>query len=633
MIKKKLERKTVKSRAMTTVVLNGLLTKLRTASINNSIDNYKFKNIIDIIADIETLKLAYELIKSKKGVNTKGNSEETLDEIDETWFKNISKQLIEGKFKFSPVRRILIPKPNDKLSSRPLGMSSPREKVVQKAIHLILESIYEPVLSKHSHGCRPNKGNHTALKSVKTNFQAVNWVIEADLTTCFDRIDHYLLLNMLKKKIECEKTIALIKSFLVCGYILNGTKFTTKVGIPQGSAISPILCNIYLNELDKFLTECSKNFDQGGSKRPRSLLLRRLRYKLATAIKKGLEPEIIKNQTKEVKDCPRTDDAGYKKMHFVRYVDDFLIGIAGNYRDAENIKDELKLFLEKELKLELNMTKTKITKFSTNEVYFLGTFIRGNYRKEKKYNTTLRNAKVHKARTTPRVSFHAPIEKLFDKLYQQKFVRKKDKEIVPTAVRNIVNFDHADILAFYNQKIRGCLTFYSFVDNHKSLGSIVHALKLSCARTLALKYKERAIRPIFRRFGPLLRCPETKTTIYIPITFKRTEKFLVHAPQAFEILNTQWQGKLTRSNIGKPCCICGSVENVEMHHLKAIRDLKTKYGNKYDFFRTQMIAINRKQVPLCRKHHIKVHKNLLNEIDRRNMLEYVKKFVKKPEDR
>jgi len=626
----KLGREAVENRPATKVAINGLLNKLRTTGISNLDKNFKFEKVIEVISAIDTLVLAYELIKSKKGVDTKANTEETLDKIDSIWFSNMSKQLSAGKFKFSSVRRILIPKPNDKSSSRPLGMSSPREKVIQKAIQLVLEAIYEPLFSKHSHGCRPSLGNHTALKSVKTNFQASNWVVEADLTKCFDRIDHHILLNILKKKINCEKTVALIKSSIRCGYVLENTKYDTKIGIPQGSVMSPTLCNIYLNELDSYLAKLSVDFDEGGKKRPYSLELRRLRYKLNVEKKKGSDEKILKQLNKEIEACPRTDNTGYKKMRFVRYVDDFVIGIAGEYADAVKIVDSLKTFLENELKLELNLTKTKITKFSSNKVYFLGTYIRGGYRKEKKIVTTIRCGKKLVARTTPRVSFHAPIEKLFEKLLVKKFIRKKNNRMVPTAVRSLVNFDHADILRFFNQKIRGCLNYYSFVDNHKSLGSIVHTLKLSCARTLALKLKERAIRPIFKKFGSYLECPETGLKIYVPSTFKRKQEFKTNERTPFEILTATWQGKRTRTNLDKPCCICGTMEKVEMHHIKAVRDLKTKYqSGKLEFFKMQMIAINRKQLPLCQAHHVAVHKNTLTEKDRSNMAEYVKNHFKK----
>lgn len=490
---KNLERETVKSGVMKKVIskTDGLLSKLRIACKEKP-KNYTHTNTIKIISDIDTLILAYELIKSKKSVNTKDNNDETLEKINFKWFQQVSKKLIDGKYKFSAVKRIIISNPTDKFSNKSLSIPI-KEKIVQKAIDIVLKMIYEPTFSKFSHGHKPLKRNHSALKSVKKQFQCVNWVIEANLKTYFDKINHTILLNILKKKIQCEKTIALIRNFLRCDYILNGTKFSSKKGILQGSTISPILCRIYLNNLDIFLTEYAKNFEA----------------KIITSIKK------------DISEYSGNDNLGYKRMYFIRHIDNFLIGICGKFSDAVKIKSDLKFFLQKKLKIELNETKTKITKFSDNKVFFLGFFIHRNYKKEKKIKTSIHNRKSLVARIIP-VSFHAPIKKLYKKLLQKKFVRSKNHRLVPTAVKKIITSDHADIIIFYNQKIRGVLNYYSFADNHKSLRSIVHMLKLSAARTLALKYKEKAIRPIFKKFGSLLQCPYTKIKLYIPTSFKKT---------------------------------------------------------------------------------------------------------------
>jgi group II intron reverse transcriptase/maturase len=569
---------------------------------------FKFSKLIKIISNEEVLILAYELIKSNPGSMAKDPSNVTLDTITLSCIRKTAFILKAGKYTFSPVKRTLIPKDGDN-TTRPLGISDSREKIVQKAILLVLEAIYEPTFSPHSHGSQTNKGNHTALKEIKTKFSGVNWVIEADISKCFDNIDHAILLTTLKKKICCEKTLALIKSALTCGYIVKGTTYRPKVGIPQGSIVSPILCNIYLDTLDLYLTQQKKGFDSRLDKRPRNLSLRRLTYRIN---KKTTTKKERSQYRAEMANYQGSLNIGYKRLFFVRYVDDYFIGIAGDYKDALHFRNLIKEFLKDALKMELNVAKTKITVFSSNKAFFLGTFIRGTYRKKKKVTRYVRKGKFITSKTTPRVSFHAPIKDLLVKLAGKSFFKRKNCNFIPSSLRRLVNLDHSDILKYYNSIIRGILNYYSFVDNKKSLGSIIHGLKMSAARTLALKYKKRAVKPIFNKYGKLLTCPETKIKIYIPKTFARDQVFMINVKKVVDIIKINWNNKLTNSNLFKPCSICGSTENIQMHHLKYINDLKSKYKKKkIDFFTLQLKAINRKQVPLCAFHHKAVHNNTL----------------------
>jgi len=225
--------------------------------------NQKNKNcindkLIHLIADPQTLTLAYELIKSNPGNMTKGGVNETLDGISETWISQTSAKLKAGKFEFSKMRRVHIRKKDG--SQRPLTISSPRDKVVQKAIQLVLEPIYEPTFYINSHGFRPNKGCHTALKQIRKWFHGITWVIETDISKCYDTIDHSTLLEIIGKKVKCVKTLTLIKKGLECG-IINLKAFSkSKLGTPQGSILSPLLCNIYLHELDEEMYKLKGSF-------------------------------------------------------------------------------------------------------------------------------------------------------------------------------------------------------------------------------------------------------------------------------------------------------------------------------------------------------------------------------------
>lgn len=224
---------------------------------------------IKTISNIKNLVSAYELIKSKPGNLTHGVDKTTLDGLTMKTLKKIQKELKAGTYEFNPARRIQIPKPG-KNETRPLTIASPREKIVQKAILLILEQFYEKQFSESSHGFRPGRGTYTAIRNLEAELQSVHYIIEVDFSKAFDTIQHKALTEIIKEDIKCEKTLKLIKSGLKAGYIEFGNLHDNLiVGTPQGSILSPILCNIYLDKLDKFIEETKKEYETG-TKRQRS---------------------------------------------------------------------------------------------------------------------------------------------------------------------------------------------------------------------------------------------------------------------------------------------------------------------------------------------------------------------------
>jgi hypothetical protein len=374
--------------------------------------------------------------------------------------------------------------------------------------------------------------------------------------------------------------------------------------------------------LDRFLTQQKEHFDSEVKKRPRNLLIKRLTNKIN---KKCTTKEERKKLRAQMAECYGTLNTDFKRLYFVRYVDDYFIGIAGKYQDALYFKNLIKNFLFDVLKMDLNMTKTKITKFSSNKAFYLGVFIRGTYRKEKKVTKYVRKRKVITSKTTPRVSFHAPIKKVLEDLTKKGFFKRDKSKFIPTSLSTVVNFNHGGIIRYFNSIIYGILNYFSFVDNKKSLGSIVHGLKMSAARTLALKYKSRSVKPIFTKYGKLLTCPVTKAEIYIPKTFARDQNFLIDVKKVEDVIKTKWNNKLTNTHLLKLCCICGSTKEIHMHHLKHVKDLKSKYANKeIDFFTLQMLAINRKPLPLCKTHHNVVHNNSLTLNEKKGFLKAIK---------
>jgi len=210
------------------------------------------------------------LIKSNPGNMTEGISKETLDGINQKYLETIKAKLKAGTYEFSPARRIQIPKPG-KGGTRPLTIASPREKIVQKAMLLIMERLYEAKFLSTSHGFRPNKGTHTAINQLESNFQSVRFVIEADFSKAFDKIQHKALLEVLTVEIKCEKTLKLIKSGLRAGFVEFGQLHDNLIiGTPQGSILSPLLCNIFLHQLDVYIEQLKEQY-QKGTKRQRSV--------------------------------------------------------------------------------------------------------------------------------------------------------------------------------------------------------------------------------------------------------------------------------------------------------------------------------------------------------------------------
>jgi len=226
--------------------------------------NVTFNQIsIKQVANIKNLVTAYELIKSKPGNMTPGADDQTLDGLDLKYLKAIQKKLKTGQYEFPPARRIQIPKPG-KTETRPITIASPRHKIVQEAVKLVMEQEFEKMFLESSHGFRPKRGTHTAIRYVDAKFQSAHYIIEADFTKAFDRIPHQKLMSIIKKHVSCDKVLKLLQSSLKAGYFEFGELHQNlAIGTPQGSTLSPLLCNIYLNELDHYMARLKAETDKG----------------------------------------------------------------------------------------------------------------------------------------------------------------------------------------------------------------------------------------------------------------------------------------------------------------------------------------------------------------------------------
>ena len=469
------------------------LVNLRKVNFENKF--YINKNLICIIADLNVLTLACESIKNEF-VNVISNitNNSILNNLHISCLGKISTKIKTGRFLSDRKHEKYI----SRFEKRSWSVTDIEDKIVQRSIQIVLELIFEPSFLKNSHGFRPDRGTYTALEMVKNQFHKVTWVIKGSISWCFNT-NSPILLSLLRKKISCDKTISLIYKGLETNSIDVFSRF---VDFPQKSILSPILCNIYLHELDKFVFQLKCNFDKDSQ------------YKSTS--------ESYCNEKFVDRKCLKVSNLSlfnfnFKRLYFIRHLDNFVVGIMGSFQDALKIKKTINEFLKNQLKLNLNSDKFKISHVKKEDIFFLGTIIKSNWRKNK-FDLPSKNLPA-KFKTNQYLSLHVPIKKLFEEAYFQGFFRKDRLHYKPTFVGRVINLSHADILDFYNSFIYSVLNYYLFVDDYKSLRSWIRGMKFSCARTLALKYKVRYSSKIFKKYGSYLKCPITNRKLYAPNFF------------------------------------------------------------------------------------------------------------------
>lgn len=601
----------------------------------------RYGNLIQIIGSPSTLKIAYLMIKNNSGISAKGVSNDTLDGINLTTIQKISNDVLSGNFKVSPVRRVMIPKPG-KDELRPLGVSSPREKIVQKAIDLVLTMIFEEVFLNCSHGFRPGRSCHSALKHLQLkigNASSYSWIIEGDIKGCFDNIPHHMIIKGISRKVDCPASLNLINKILNAGYVLDSEfkkrkskakVFRPNVGTPQGIVLSPIFSNIVLHELDLFIEEDLRSKYSIGKQRKANLEYRKLRYRIKSE-------KDLKKRKKLINEClkiPSKDfhDLNFKRLHYIRYADDWIILLAGSYQDAITIRSKVSDKLQS-LGLTLNLDKTQITSLRNKKCRFLGVdfFIRKNTDKYFKPTRLIKKNTSIQQRFAPRIILHAPIQELLVKLKNFGFVKRSNKgEFFPIGKSNCIPLTHPQILNYYNSKIRGILNYYSCVHNRNELWSIVRFLHYSCALTLARKFKLKSLKKVFTKFGRNLQFINKKGkkyTIFQPDNLRIlpiNERFNIKMNDNIDkLLRQTWSSSLTRSQFDESCAICGTMENIEIHHLRSVKNVRVKTHT----YAQWVGGFKRKSIPLCKEHHMMYHSGRLSRVDLKKLAEYKgKKF-------
>lgn len=585
---------------------------------------YKFERLYRILFNEEMYYLAYERIYAKPGNMTKGVDGKTIDGFSISKVKQLIDTLKDETYHPYPSKRTYIPKKNGK--KRPLGIPAFYDKLLQEAIRLILEAIYEGSFEKSSHGFRPKKSCHTALKSIQNSCNGTKWFIEGDIKGFFDNINHEILINMLKERIADDRFIRLIRKFLNAGYIEDWVFRKSYSGTPQGGIISPILANIYLDKFDKYMKEYILRFDKG-TRRKENPIAKRLGHQKAK-LKKKLENvndetqrkqlnEQIRGIIKERLKYPAGDemDSNIKRLKYVRYADDFLISVIGSKEDCRQIKDDIKNYLYNVLKLELSDEKTLITN-AQKSAKFLGydIFVRNS-------NDTHRDKNGHLVRSYDhKIVLYVTTEVMRNKLLAYKAVKITKKNGTefwkPTGRSYMRNLDDLEIISQYNSEIIGFYNYYSIANNSCIIDSFYNIMEYSMYKTYAGKYRtsKKKIIAKYKKKG-VFAIPYTNKRGHIFYRefydkgFKRNETPDVNLndslPNTIAITGGR-NGLITRLQAGV-CELCGSTDELEMHHVRKLKDLKGKSE-----WEVKMIARKRKTLAVCIKCHHKIHAGKLD---------------------
>jgi group II intron reverse transcriptase/maturase len=265
--------------------------------------------------------LAYGRIYSNRGAMTPGVDAETADGMTAGKIERIIEALRFERYRFKPVRRTHIPKKSGKL--RPLGLPTWSDKLLGEVIRLLLEAYYEPQFTDHSHGYRPDRGCHTALREVAINWTGTTWFIEGDISRCFDKLDFEVMLATLGEKIRDNRFLRLVGQMLRAGYLEDWVWNATLSGAPQGGVVSPCLSNIYLDRLDRFVETVLMTEYTRGVRRNSNPEYQSAKNGSWRARKRG-DRAAVRALRKQQRRLPTLDpqDPGYRRLRYVRYADD-----------------------------------------------------------------------------------------------------------------------------------------------------------------------------------------------------------------------------------------------------------------------------------------------------------------------
>jgi nicotine oxidoreductase len=546
--------------------------------------------------NLELYKNAYDLIKSKPGNKTPGTDGPTLDGISIKKLTKLKDAVIKWEYNCNPTKRIYIPKANGKL--RPLGIPSIMDKILQVVIKMLIEPKCEEIFHPNSFGFRPKRSVHHALLEVRS-MKGITWMIEGDIKGYFDNIDPQLLAKNITERLNPDRTImGLIWKFFRAGYIEEGNFQHSNFGVPPGGILSPILFNLYLTPFDEFLDELKRKY----KKLPISTWnpeYRKIEWTISNNINKLARPQrrtaeeirLIKETIVKHRTMLRTIPSAIRtgtQIHYVRYADDWVIGVTGPYELAVQIREEARAFLKDTLKLELSMEKTKITKLGSEYAKFLGYYIKCNTAAP---NISSRRKNLNIRRSTGKPKLIVPKDLIKAKLIQNGFANEQGK---PKYLGIFIHLSDYEIVQKYNSILRGFMNFYNIAEDRTSLNELIYILEYSLAHTLAAKHRL-SIKKVFTKYGKPIKVtvksedkqknkkivifdrPTSLTAAYLNSKYMEISRWNTSNDATslpFDPLSAVLYSTKETNILNKPCLICGATEDIEMHHLRHLKNTK-----------------------------------------------------------
>lgn len=557
---------------------------------------------------------AYGKIYRNKGAMTPGTVDDTVDGMNLRYIRDLIEALRMERFRFRSARRQPIPK--ERGGTRPLGIQNFTEKLVGEVLRMLLEAYYEPRFRQSSHGFRPNRGCHTALADVQYRFKGSSWFIEGDIKGCFDNIDHEVLLAILARDIHDGRLLNLIRLSLKAGALDNWTFLPSHSGTPQGAVLSPLLANIYLHELDVFIEdELVPRYSQG-KRRAYSQAYQQLDNEARKAWRRGDETTAKQlQQQKRHMPSQDTHDPNYRRLKYIRYADDFLLGFIGSKAEAKDIKAAIGEFLRDKLKLTLSPEKTLITHARTQYAHFLG------------YAVSTQHAdNRHMPRAGTRVTTRAANGKIRlgvpDGLIVEE-IRHYQRQGKPIHEAGLLHFSDAHIIQTYQMRYRGLVQYYQYaVDVHR-FGYLKWVMETALTKTLAHKLKI-SVRTVYHKYhGKREVNGYTYKTLQVDVPTTRGSSLIYWGAVPLRVTKAgtkplsdlippdmKWHhNDLTKRLCADECELCGSKEDCEVHHVRKLSDLKQRWAGRQEapVWVQRMIRLQRKTLVVCRKCHSEIH--------------------------